>query len=89
MVMDKFESQFEDLDVQVATMDGAMTGSTALNTPQDEVETLMQQVADAHGLAINDTLNELEPSKVINAPVKEKEKQEDELLTQRLKALRS
>lgn len=85
--MDKFESQFEDLDVQVATMDGAMAGTTTLNTPQNEVDQLMQEVADAHGLAINDTLNELEPSKVINAP-KEKNTEEDRMLTERLKALR-
>ncbi|KAG1178226.1 hypothetical protein G6F71_001974 [Rhizopus microsporus] len=65
MVMDKFESQFEDLDVQTGYMEGAMAGTTTLNTPQDEVESLMQQVADEHGLELNGTLNELEPSKLL------------------------
>ncbi|KAI9365821.1 Snf7-domain-containing protein [Pilaira anomala] len=89
MVMDKFESQFEDLDVQTGYMEGAMAGTTTLNTPQDEVDSLMHQVADEHGLELNDTLNELEPSKVLNEPKqKEKEKDEDRLLTERLKALR-
>ncbi|KAI9476506.1 MAG: Snf7-domain-containing protein [Benjaminiella poitrasii] len=89
MVMDKFESQFEDLDVQTGYMEGAMAGTTTLNTPQDEVEQLMHQVADEHGLELNDTLNELEPSKVLNEPKqKEKERDEDRLLTERLKALR-
>ncbi|CAO3697319.1 unnamed protein product [Rhizopus stolonifer] len=86
MVMDKFESQFEDLDVQTGYMEGAMAGTTTLNTPQDDVESLMHQVADEHGLELNDTLNELEPSKVLqgNAP----EKDEDKRLTERLRALR-
>ncbi|KAG2194728.1 Snf7-domain-containing protein [Mucor mucedo] len=88
MVMDKFETQFEDLDVQTGYMEGAMAGTTTLNTPQDEVDSLMHQVADEHGLELNDTLNELEPSKVLNEPSKAKEKDEDRLLTERLKALR-
>ncbi|CEP09687.1 hypothetical protein [Parasitella parasitica] len=87
MVMDKFESQFEDLDVQTGYMEGAMAGTTTMNTPQDEVDSLMHQVADEHGLELNDALNELEPSKVLNEP-KQKEKDEDSLLTERLKALR-
>ncbi|GAN05181.1 protein-vacuolar targeting-related protein [Mucor ambiguus] len=89
MVMDKFEQQFEDLDVQTGYMEGAMAGTTTMNTPQDEVDSLMHQVADEHGLELNDALNELEPSKVLNEPKqKEKEKDEDRLLTERLKALR-
>ncbi|KAI8642429.1 Snf7-domain-containing protein [Parasitella parasitica] len=87
MVMDKFESQFEDLDVQTGYMEGAMAGTTTMNTPQDEVDSLMHQVADEHGLELNGALNELEPSKVLNEP-KQKEKDEDSLLTERLKALR-
>ncbi|KAI8883255.1 hypothetical protein K501DRAFT_294777 [Backusella circina FSU 941] len=87
MVMDTFESQFEDLDVQTETMEGAMAGTTTMNTPQDEVESLMHQVADEHGLELNETLNELEPGKALNEP-KQKEKEEDRMLTERLKALR-
>jgi charged multivesicular body protein 1 len=87
MVMDTFESQFEDLDVQTETMEGAMAGTTTMNTPQDEVDSLMHQVADQHGLELNETLNELEPGKALNEP-KQKEKEEDRLLTERLKALR-
>ncbi|KAI8975534.1 Snf7-domain-containing protein [Mycotypha africana] len=89
MVMDKFESQFEDLDVQTGYMEGAMAGTTTLNTPQDEVEQLMHQVADEHGLEMNNALNELEPSKVLKQPSqKAKERDEDALLTERLRALR-
>lgn len=88
MVMDKFESQFEDLDVQTEYMEGAMAGTTTMTTPQNEVETLMQQVADEHGLELNQELGQLEPSKVLGDQAKQKEKDEDALLTERLKALR-
>ncbi|KAI9217391.1 putative DID2-class E vacuolar-protein sorting and endocytosis factor [Blastocladiella britannica] len=58
MVMDKFEQQFEDLDVQTQFMEGAMGTSTAMSTPQGEVDSLMQQVADEHGLELNMALGE-------------------------------
>lgn len=86
--MDKFESQFEDLDVQTEYMEGAMAGTTSMTTPQNEVETLMQQVADEHGLELGQELNQLEPSKMLGEQTKQKEKDEDALLTERLKALR-
>lgn len=85
--MDKFESQFEDLDVQTEYMEGAMAGTTTMTTPQGEVETLMQQVADEHGLELNQQLGRLEPSNTLAEP-KQKERDEDALLTERLKALR-
>lgn len=53
MVMDKFEQQFEDLDVQSSYMENSMSNTTTLTTPQDEVERLMHQVADEHGLELN------------------------------------
>lgn len=52
-VMDQFEKQFEDLDVRSAYMENAMGSTTALSTPADEVEALMTQVADEHGLAVS------------------------------------
>ena len=52
MVMDKFEQQFEDLDVQTQYMETSMGQSTAQSTPQDQVEDLMQQVADENGLEL-------------------------------------
>ena len=51
--MDKFESQFEDLDVQTQVMEGAMGQTTTMTTPQEEVDSLMQQVADEHGLELD------------------------------------
>merc|ERR1712223_1372527 len=52
-LMDQFEKEFEDLDVQTSVMEGAMTGSTATNVPQDSVDILMRQAADEAGLELN------------------------------------
>ncbi|KAI9025896.1 Snf7-domain-containing protein [Phycomyces nitens] len=87
MVMDKFESQFEDLDVQTEYMEGAMAGTTTLTTPQNEVETLMHQVADEHGLEMKHELGQMEPGTSLGEG-SQKEKNEDALLSERLKALR-
>jgi len=52
-LMDNFEKQFEDLDVQTSVMEGAMSQSTATNIPQDSVDILMRQAADEAGLELN------------------------------------
>mmetsp|Transcript_1580 Transcript_1580/g.4740 ORF Transcript_1580/g.4740 Transcript_1580/m.4740 type:complete len:229 (-) Transcript_1580:1559-2245(-) len=51
-VMDTFEKQFEDLDVQGAYMDNAISDATATSTPQSEVNKLLQQVADEHQIQL-------------------------------------
>ena len=51
-LMDKFEKQFEDLDVQSACMDTAMSQTTTTSVPQNDVDFLMQQVADEAGYKI-------------------------------------
>jgi len=48
-IMDKFEKQFEDLDVQTQTMENAMSSTTTITVPENQVDTLMQQVADEAG----------------------------------------
>ena len=45
-VMDRFETQFEDLDVATGYYENATSSATAVATPQDEVDKLMGQVAD-------------------------------------------
>ena len=52
-LMDKFEKQFEDLDVQSSCMDTAMSQTTTTNVPQNDVDFLMQQVADEAGYFSN------------------------------------
>lgn len=48
-LMDKFESQFEDLDVQSSYMDNAMSQTVTTSVPQNDVDNLMLQVADEAG----------------------------------------
>ncbi|KAJ3064043.1 Charged multivesicular body protein 1a [Podochytrium sp. JEL0797] len=52
MVMDRFEQQFEDLDVQTGYMENAMGQTTAQTTPADQVDELLQKVADENGLEL-------------------------------------
>jgi charged multivesicular body protein 1 len=90
MVMDKFESQFEDMDAQAGCMESAISQTTASSMPQDQVDLLMQKVADEAGLEIKHGLGEVPKSSVGVAeqePVANQEAPED-ALAQRLKALR-
>lgn len=48
-LMDRFEKDFENLDVQSATMEGSMTATTTLNAPQAQVNALIQEAADKAG----------------------------------------
>lgn len=50
--MDQFERQFENLDVQSQCVEAAMSSSMSLSTPPDQVDALMQQVADEHNLEL-------------------------------------
>ncbi|XP_068187117.1 charged multivesicular body protein 1b [Antennarius striatus] len=52
-LMDKFEHQFETLDVQSAQMEDTMSNTTTLTTPQNQVESLMHEMADEAGLDLN------------------------------------
>lgn len=47
--MDRFEQQFENLDVQSQVMENTMMNSSTLSTPQGQVDALMQEVADEAG----------------------------------------
>merc|ERR1712126_715648 len=85
-LMDKFESNFEDLDVQTSVMEGAMSQTTATNVPQDAVEQLMKQQAGEAGLELNMDL----PSAVnntIGTSTQAATSEQDEL-SQRLARLR-
>lgn len=92
LVMDKFESQFEDMDAQTGYMESAISQTTASSTPLDQVDLLMQQVADEAGLELKHGLGEVQvPNSSVGVtaqePVINQEIPED-ALAQRLKALR-
>lgn len=50
--MDQFEKQFENLDVQTEFVENAMSNQMSLSTPEGEVNGLLQEVADEHGLEV-------------------------------------
>ena len=47
--MDRFERDFENLDVHTATMERTMDGTTVLNAPKSQVDALIQEAADKAG----------------------------------------
>lgn len=53
-LMDKFEQQFEDLDVQSSYMENTMSQTTTTAVPQGDVDSLLQQVADEAGYVVLD-----------------------------------
>jgi len=55
--MEQFERQMEDLDVtQSEIVDKSMGNVTSLTTPEGEVDLLIQQVVDEHGLEVGAAL---------------------------------
>ncbi|XP_019513047.1 PREDICTED: charged multivesicular body protein 1b-2-like [Hipposideros armiger] len=52
-LMDKFEHQFETLNVQTQQMEDTMSSSTTLIIPQNQVDMLLQEMADEAGLDLN------------------------------------
>ena len=79
--MDTFETQFEDLDVQTQSMEGAISQTTATSTPVEEVDLLMQQVADEHGLELGVAMK--------SVPVNHVQVGEKDELGERLERLRN
>ncbi|XP_073100087.1 ESCRT-related protein CHMP1 [Elaeis guineensis] len=82
--MDHFERQFVNMEVQAEFMEGAMAGSTSLSTPETEVNSLMQQVADDYGLEVSVGLPQ-PAAHAISAPATEKIDEDD--LSRRLAEL--
>ncbi|KAG5176289.1 Snf7-domain-containing protein [Tribonema minus] len=56
--MDQFEKQFEDMDVVAGYMENSMGATTAMSTPADQVDQLIQMVADEHGLEVASQLDD-------------------------------
>lgn len=84
-LMDKFETQFEDLDVQSNVMENTMSSTVTTSVPQGEVEGLMQRVADEAGLELNMELP-AGPSSTIGQSTQVSQEQDE--LSQRLARLR-
>ncbi|KAF7134623.1 hypothetical protein RHSIM_Rhsim08G0230600 [Rhododendron simsii] len=84
--MDQFEKQFVNMEVQAEFMESSMAGSTSLSTPEGDVNSLMQQVADDYGLEVSVGL----PQPAAHAvAVKSTEKVDEDDLTKRLAELKA
>ena len=86
--MDKFEQQFSDLDVQTSYMEEAMSNTTAVSTPQDEVDALMRQTAEEANIELQHDLASKDVASVPDLALKETVGEEDDTLAARLRALR-
>ncbi|KAI5778898.1 Snf7 family [Geopyxis carbonaria] len=82
IVMDRFEQQFEDLDVATGYYENATSSATAVGTPQEDVDRLMGQVADEAGLEMQAEMPAAAKVKIGPTEV------EEEGLGERLRALR-
>ena len=84
-VMDKFQSQFEDLDVTTGYYENATSSATAVGTPQEDVDRLMSRLADEAGVELQAEMRDAEaPAKAVGPT-----EVEENGLDQRLRALRN
>jgi len=86
-MMERFEKQFENLDVQMNVMDNTMQSTSAQMVPEDDVMKLMNEKASEAGIDLRDKMpsvqnNPLQSNTTTNANEKDLE------LENRLKALR-
>ena len=88
-LMDKFEQQFEDLDVKTQYMEGTMNATTATSTPAEQVDDLIGQVADANNLELGEAFSQAGPVGKKAPQVKETAKPVADDLEARLANLRS
>lgn len=85
--MATFEKQFEDMDVRAGYMESTMENTTSMTTPPEQVDQLIQMVADEAGLQVAGQLDNAGP--VGNSlPVQKEAAPEKDDLEARLAALR-
>ena len=85
---DKFEQQFEDLDVKTQYMEGTMNATTATSTPAEQVDELISQVADANNLELGEAFSEAGPVGKKTPALKQSAQGETDDLESRLAALK-
>jgi len=89
LVMDKFETQFADMDVQACYMEDAMSSTTAVSTPQDQIDLLMRRTAEEANIELKHDLDEHEMASDLTIERGEDRiGEEDGKLAERLRALR-
>ncbi|XP_062403831.1 charged multivesicular body protein 1a [Sardina pilchardus] len=87
-VMDKFETQVQNLDVHTSVMEDSMSSATTLSTPQEQVDDLIVQIAEESGLEVMDQLNQL-PAGASSLGESSRAQEKEDQLSRRLAALRN
>ncbi|XP_041123819.1 charged multivesicular body protein 1a isoform X1 [Polyodon spathula] len=87
-VMDKFETQVQNLDVHTSVMEDSMSSATTLTTPQEQVDSLIIQIAEESGLEVMDQLNELPAGPTSLGESSARAQDKEDQLSRRLAALR-
>ncbi|KAL3318887.1 Charged multivesicular body protein 1A [Cichlidogyrus casuarinus] len=85
-IMGNFEKQFEDLDIKASAIENSMDVSTATSAPQSQINSLMKQVAEENNIELNLAVDRA-PLPGVNIGESSR-KEEDDILTRRLEALR-
>uniref|UniRef100_A0AAR2M6I4 Charged multivesicular body protein 1a n=1 Tax=Pygocentrus nattereri TaxID=42514 RepID=A0AAR2M6I4_PYGNA len=88
-VMDKFESQVQNLDVHTSVMEDSMSSATTLTTPQEQVDDLILQIAEESGLEVMDQLNQLPAGAASLGETSTRSQEKEDQLSRRLAALRN
>lgn len=88
-VMDKFETQVQNLDVHTSVMDDSMSSAMTLTTPQNQVDDLIHQIAEENGLEVMDQLSQLPAGAESLAAESSRNQEKEDLLSRRLAALRN
>merc|ERR1719336_3148092 len=78
-VMDKFEEQFENMDLNSQYMEQAMDQSTAQTMPESQVDEMMSAIADENGIDLESQLAEADPLKKKTQAAETEAPQEDDL----------
>lgn len=88
MIMDKFETQFEDLDTSVNVYENMGTNSDAVMVDNDKVDELMAKVADENGMELKQSARVDALPSITNDQEHVVDDEKEDKLAQRLRALR-
>ncbi|CAH8510167.1 unnamed protein product [Schistosoma turkestanicum] len=84
-LMDKFEREFDNMDIQSKLVSSSLANTMSISTPENEVQGLINQIADETGIELNYELPGSTNGPVSVAPISA---EEEDGLTQRLARLR-
>ncbi|XP_042352358.1 charged multivesicular body protein 1a [Plectropomus leopardus] len=88
-IMDKFESQVQNLDVHTSVMEDSMSSAMTLTTPQEQVDDLIHQIAEENGLEVMDQLSQLPAGATSVGAESSRSQEREDQLSRRLAQLRN